>query len=203
MDGAGIGGEAMRGSVFIAKRFELRSCRHKPSMTSAECIKDLIGADNLNHYGVAGQDLELRKALREILGVPLLFINRGLLLMEDPSRATREHAHRVEKQKLGMNEFEKKTLSALPTGEAVGGMIDGAGRKKKTTEAKKKKKAKKGKSQPNSLSRKKSARPVEKLAAPSASESKQHKPKRQRRPKKRTCNHASGETASNPNAAVE
>ena len=47
--------------------------------SSEECIKELIGADNANRYAVASQKDELRRTLRMVAGVPLLFIERGLL----------------------------------------------------------------------------------------------------------------------------
>ena len=63
------------GAVFVARRFEIRRCQHdKGIMSGSECVRDLISAKNPHHYCVAGQDLELRKELRKVAGVPLTFI---------------------------------------------------------------------------------------------------------------------------------
>ncbi len=161
--------EEMSGSVFIAKRFELRNCRHKPSICSAECVASLIGTDNPHHYVAAVQNAELRKSLRSVLGVPLLFINRGVLLMEDPSKATIEFAHQKELSKLLPKEFELKALK----------------KEEPKKEEEKKKKKKRGKKNPNPLSVKK---PKTK-SSNSLSEVKEseQKPKRKRHSKKKTA----------------
>lgn len=181
MDQAGIGGDAMSGSVFIAKRFEMRSCRHKasPDFTSAHCIKDLISNDNPHHYGVAVQNEELRVALREVLGVPLLFVNRGVLLMERPARKTLDHARELELQKLKPAEFELKAITSKLKEEVVTPPL---------SEEKRNKKKKKGRSRPNPLSVKRATKKSSAAAvvAPSVVDSGGvHKPKRKRKPRKK------------------
>lgn len=190
MDQAGIGGDAMSGSVFIAKRFELRNCRHKasPDFTSSHCIKDLIADSNPHHYGVAAQNAELREGLREILGVPLLFVNRGVLLMEQPAKKTLSHAKSLELQKLKPAEFELKAITAKLGEEAsTPTPIDKLKKKKKM----------KGRKQPNPLSVKKTSKnkkgEVVASSAAGAPPEGVHKPKRKRKPKKKA---ASDHTAS-------
>jgi U3 small nucleolar RNA-associated protein 23 len=177
MDQAGIGGDAMSGSVFIAKRFELRNCRHKasPDFTSSHCIKDLIAGNNPHHYGVAAQNAELRESLREALGVPLLFVNRGVLLMEQPAKKTLDHAKALELQKLKPAEFELKAITAKLGEEATAPIpID-----------KLKKKKKKGRRQPNPLSVKKASKKSDTINSAAAPPEGVHKPKRKRKPKKK------------------
>ena len=95
-----VGEDGVSDSIFIAKRFEMRTCRHGGGKSAVECVADLIGDSNQFHYVVAVQNYELRKRLREVLGVPLVFVNRGLVLMEDPSKATLAPAPQKELQKL-------------------------------------------------------------------------------------------------------
>jgi len=163
--------DGVTGSVFIAKRFEMRTCRHSPSMTAVECITDLVGPANQHHYVVAVQNYDLRKKLRDILGTPLAFINRGVVLMEDPSKATLKAAHDKELSKLRPQDFELKALrkAAEKPKEKL----------EEDAESKKKKKKKPAKKQPNPLSVKK----PKGLKAESAEEP-AAKPKRKRRPKK-------------------
>ncbi|KAJ3109853.1 hypothetical protein HDU97_000083 [Phlyctochytrium planicorne] len=64
-----------------------------------------VGEDNKHKYGVATQDIELRKALRKIPGTPLVYISSGVLILEPPSTET----------KLKTNEIEhKKVVSGIP-----------------------------------------------------------------------------------------
>lgn len=158
--------DQITGSAFIAKRFEQRTCRHSPCLSSVECIRELVGSDNPHHYAVAVQNYEARKAMREIPGVPLIFVNRGIVLMEDPSKKTRDLAHEKELAKLKPKEFELKQL-----GETSASV---------NPEAKdKKKKKKKGKKNPNPLSQKKS-----KSKNTASVAQKESKPKRKRKSKK-------------------
>ncbi len=95
------------GAAFVARRFEVRRCQHdKGSKSGSECIKDLISDKNPHHYCVAGQDLELRKDLRKIAGVPLIFILRDTVLMEAPTDKTVEITRKLEKKKLKQVDHE-------------------------------------------------------------------------------------------------
>ena len=89
------------GASFVARRFEIRRCQHdKGSKTGPECLKDLISSNNPHHYCIAAQDIELRKDLRKIPGVPLIFILRDTVLMEPPTEKCLEIAKKMEKKKL-------------------------------------------------------------------------------------------------------
>ena len=99
--------DGLTGSAFIAKRFELRNCRHPTfGSCSTRCMEELIGKENPHHYVAAVQNYELRKKLRDVPGVPLVFVNRGIVLMEDPSKATMKLAHDKELSKLKPKEYE-------------------------------------------------------------------------------------------------
>lgn len=81
-------GPDFRPTAAQAKKLEKRRCTHSPAVTAAECIKQVIGATNENNYCVATQDLELREELRKIPGIPILYINKSVLLLESASKAT-------------------------------------------------------------------------------------------------------------------
>lgn len=182
LDEAGVGGDAMSGSVFVAKRFELRNCRHSgQGFDSSACIKDLIGLDNPHHYAVAAQNVELRGALREILGVPLILINRGVLVMEQPSKATIDQARKIELNKLKASEFENKAISKILADKA-----DPEAEKQAKPEKRKRKK--KNKSQPNPLSVKRSKKDQNTVeSTQSSGVAVVGKPKRKRRSKKKVA----------------
>ncbi|CAG8755744.1 18437_t:CDS:2, partial [Racocetra fulgida] len=89
------------------KQFERRRCPHRKPVSSAECLASIIGInklivlahthsylregnDNPHNYCVATQNETLRQQFRVIAGVPLLYINRTVLIVEPPSGATLE-----------------------------------------------------------------------------------------------------------------
>lgn len=91
-----------------AKTYERRRCGHLPAdypepLTSQECITSVVDPKGSKHnkhrYVIASQDLETRKAMRAILGVPLVYINRSVMIMEPMAGATVENREREERGK--------------------------------------------------------------------------------------------------------
>ena len=94
-------GEEYSASAFAAKkRLEHRACYHSEAVPSRECIKSLIGtplhtsqyvtpnhigSENKHHFVVATQDTRLRSDLRSRPGVPLVYINQVVMILEQPS----------------------------------------------------------------------------------------------------------------------
>lgn len=94
------------GSYLIdkAKNYERRRCGHHPDdypepLSAKDCLASVVdpkgSSTNKNRYVVASQELEVRKHMRTILGTPLLYINRSVMIMEPMARAT---AHNREKE---------------------------------------------------------------------------------------------------------
>ena len=65
-----------------------------------------MGDDNLYNYIVATQDKELRSELRQIPGVPLLYINKSVVIFEPPSPATMQKSLQIEIDKNNPKEGE-------------------------------------------------------------------------------------------------
>ena len=79
--------------------------------TCTEVIKDLIGNDNTRKFFVATQEEELRDHLRDIPGVPLLHIQRTVLVLETPSSSSRHTSKRAEaKKQSGVSGAEVETI---------------------------------------------------------------------------------------------
>lgn len=91
-------GSEFRPAAADAKKLEKRRCKHENAIQAAECIKEIIGESNKFNYAVATQDAELRAHLRKIRGVPLLYINKSVLILEPPSHATLEFIKKVKLQ---------------------------------------------------------------------------------------------------------
>ncbi|KAJ3303299.1 Small subunit processome component [Kappamyces sp. JEL0829] len=111
-------GPDFRPTAAMAKKLEKRRCTHNPAVTAAECLKEIMGTENTNRYCVATQDPELRHHLRGMAGVPLLHINKSVLLLEAASKATTDKAAETEIQKTLPQEFEKPVAQSL-SGEAA------------------------------------------------------------------------------------
>ena len=101
------------GVLYLAKRFEHRNCRHSKPLDERECFLDLLRPDNPHHYAVVTQSPEARASLRSIPGVPILFINRDILVMEDPSQKTLDTVKRLEKKSKSIPEVELKAIKLV------------------------------------------------------------------------------------------
>ncbi|PKS06565.1 hypothetical protein jhhlp_007313 [Lomentospora prolificans] len=74
-----------------AKLIERRFCGHHPQehpepLSTRDCIHSVVDGKNSgrnkHRYVVATQDYDLRRELRGIPGVPLIYINKGVMIME-------------------------------------------------------------------------------------------------------------------------
>lgn len=92
-----------------AKSYERRRCGHLPSeypvpLSAKSCITSVVDPKNneinKHRYVVASQDLEVRKAMRDLMGVPLVYINRSVMIMEPMAGKTMESIVREEQAKL-------------------------------------------------------------------------------------------------------
>lgn len=72
-------------AIDLAKTFERRRCGHRPedfdkALTSLECLKHVVDekgrGENKHRYVVATQDQNVRRFMRGVSGVPLIYIVR-------------------------------------------------------------------------------------------------------------------------------
>lgn len=131
-------------AIDLAKRFERRRCNHPPKdpKPPAECIESIVNIDGVNkhRYVVASQSTRLRRRLRSVPGVPLIFMNRSVMVMEPASDALKRAAALSENAKLSAGLNDTKV-----------GYVD----KQEDGVEEPKKKKRKGPSEPNPLSIKK------------------------------------------------
>lgn len=144
-------------AIELAKTFERRRCNHniKDPKTPVECIQSIvdINGENKHRYIVASQSMKLRRKLRSIPGVPLVFMNRSVMVMEPASDASKRAAALSENAKLQAGLNDKKV-----------GFVDKE--EEKIEEPQKKKR--KGPSEPNPLSVKKKKKEEKKVEQPAA-----------------------------------
>ncbi|RDL36704.1 putative rRNA-processing protein UTP23 [Venustampulla echinocandica] len=91
-----------------AKTYERRRCDHRPEdfpepLSNKECLASVVdpkgNKTNKHCYVIASQDLELRKHMRGVMGVPLVYINRSVMIMEPMASATAQNRAREERGK--------------------------------------------------------------------------------------------------------
>jgi len=144
-----------------AKTYERRRCNHLPEdypepLSTKECLASVVDPKSSNtnkhRYVVASQELEVRKHMRGVLGVPLVYINRSVMIMEPMADATAGNREREEKIKFrdglksrGSGSLKRKREDGQETGE----------KPVSTEDDPKKSKKRKGLKEPNPLSVKK------------------------------------------------
>lgn len=99
-----------QGAIGAAKEFERRRCNHNPKepKSALECLASVVDVNgkNKHRYVLATQDIEIRRRLRRVPGVPLVYMNRSVMVMEPLSSASEKVSREMEKQKLykGLND---------------------------------------------------------------------------------------------------
>lgn len=84
-------GEKASTAALAAKKFERKRCPHTANpIGSSDCLRQIIGEVNKYNYCIATQNLELREKLRQVPGVPLLYIKAHMVILEQMSAATRK-----------------------------------------------------------------------------------------------------------------
>ncbi|KAL8303625.1 hypothetical protein RB597_004939 [Gaeumannomyces tritici] len=91
----------------VKEDFERRRCGHHPDETDAlstlECLSSFVvdsGKGSRNRYVVASQDAEVRRHMRGVKGVPLIYISRSVMIMEPMASGSANVVSKEERAKL-------------------------------------------------------------------------------------------------------
>ncbi|KAF8213376.1 Fcf1-domain-containing protein [Mycena galopus ATCC 62051] len=101
-------GKTQQFAVDLAKTFERRKCNHREPIPGDECLMSVVGETNKHRYVVATQSQPLRVKLRSIPAVPIVHVNRSVMVLEPPSDATIQS--KSEEQALHATGSEKQSL---------------------------------------------------------------------------------------------
>ncbi|RCK59545.1 rRNA-processing protein UTP23 [Candida viswanathii] len=160
--------------IDFAKTFERRRCNHRETIPASECIALVVdvAGENKHRYVVGSQDGALRRQLRGVPGVPLVYMNRAVMVLESLSDASKGYNEKVERLKLtaGLNSKDAGKVDEKKDGE-----VEGEGEVQKG-------KKRKGPKEPNPLSVKKKKKVV--LGNGELLEEKKKKPNRRRKHKR-------------------
>ena len=102
--------EKIPGITSYINQYKIEKCKHN-LMDPISCIRTYIGKKNYYKYFVATQDDFLRKQLREIPGVPLIFFGQNMLLIDKLSSASLIASERRENLKEAPQKLEQKILN--------------------------------------------------------------------------------------------
>lgn len=196
-------------AIEVAKTYERRRCGHHPNeypepLGTEECLQSVVDPkethQNKHRYVVASQAQEVRRMLRGIRGVPLIYIKRSVMILEPMADDSVQVRVREERGKFRAE--LKNALGKRKREEKDGDDDSEAGEKPslrsdaQAEDKKKKKKKAPGRKGPNPLSVKKAKKKPEdgekkkhveetpaEEAEPEANQDGPSKPKRKRRRK--------------------
>nr|GMC87565.1 rRNA-processing protein UTP23 homolog isoform X1 [Ipomoea batatas] len=100
-------------SLDAARSLLTARCGHEKRRNTIDCITEVIGENNPEHFFVATQDADLRKMLQQIPGVPVIYALRNALFLERPSTLQQQFAKAAEEARSHMTEKEYKELSIM------------------------------------------------------------------------------------------
>ncbi|CAK7270169.1 hypothetical protein SEPCBS57363_003967 [Sporothrix epigloea] len=95
-------------AIDLAKTFERRRCGHRPddfaeALSTLGCLSHVVDekgrGENKHRYVVASQDQSVRRYMRTVSGVPLIYINRSVMIMEPMSEMTAKVGASAERAK--------------------------------------------------------------------------------------------------------
>ncbi|KAJ2928886.1 hypothetical protein H1R20_g8311, partial [Candolleomyces eurysporus] len=105
-------GNPAQPAVDIAKMFERRKCNHREAIPGDDCLADVIGDSNKHRYVISTQSSTLRTKLRSIPAVPIIHINRSVLVLEPPSDSTLRKKALAEQKLLGASTSDAALIEA-------------------------------------------------------------------------------------------
>ena len=89
-------GETCRPALeFVTKFCKMVHCGHMTCLSAANCISILVGESNDKKYMVASQDADLRAHMRSVPGVPIVYANPTILILEPPSKMSMSDSRKV------------------------------------------------------------------------------------------------------------
>lgn len=148
-------GDQFIGSIVIAKGLYRIKCGHDQPLGAAACCGEML-EDRDNKWLIASQDENLRAQIRQIPGVPILYLNGQVPVLEPPSEtSTNEHQWR-EQVKSKIHDWEQPKLIEKERLETLAAL------KREAVEAKRAKRKKMHNPHPLSNLKKKSQRTMKK-----------------------------------------
>ncbi|KAH7315477.1 hypothetical protein KP509_21G051300 [Ceratopteris richardii] len=97
-------------ALSLAKGLDAAKCNHEPLKPAGDCLENLVGERNPEHFFVATQDVELRIKLRQVPAVGIILAQNNFLVLEPPSEKQRAVAYSDEAQRNRSNDKEFRII---------------------------------------------------------------------------------------------
>jgi len=114
-----LAGKSQQPGVDLAKSFERRMCNHREPIPGDDCLMSVVGDTNKHRYVIATQSQPLRIKLRSIPAVPIVHVNRSVMVLEPPSDATMKTKEAAEEQALHPSAPDLALISSTSTVEPL------------------------------------------------------------------------------------
>ncbi|XP_076889054.1 uncharacterized protein LOC143539708 [Bidens hawaiensis] len=98
-------------SLNVARELAPARCDHEKRKSAVNCLTDVIGESNSEHFFVSTQDTDLRKKFKEIPAVPVIYALRNALFLEPPSHSQQHFAKLAEEERSRVTDYEIRMLS--------------------------------------------------------------------------------------------
>jgi U3 small nucleolar RNA-associated protein 23 len=157
--------DGIKKAIDLAQTLERRRCGHHPDnypepLSAEECIKSVVdprdNGNNKHCYVVASQSLDLRRLMRQVKGVPLVYVKRAVMVMEPMADQTEDFRQAEEKRKFRSGLKNKAGEKRKRDDEVEeGDKADGVDKGDRSEPEPKPKKKKRGPKEPNPLAVKK------------------------------------------------
>ena len=105
-------GPKFYGPCLIMKQFPVHQCGHsKKRLGGSSCVLSMVkDKEQEKRYIVATQDRELTNSLREIGGIPVLYLHESVPVLEGPSKESLAIAEKGDVKDAKLSSQEKKVL---------------------------------------------------------------------------------------------
>lgn len=103
------------GCFVASKKYEpVRFCKHSPCLSASSCILEIVvGLGGKNKFFVASNNPQLKEELRKVAGIPIIFNHHGQVMLEDPTKLSKQIVREKNEKKLNVDEKEQKVLQKL------------------------------------------------------------------------------------------
>ncbi|KAL2080239.1 hypothetical protein ACEWY4_024032 [Coilia grayii] len=123
-------GKDLYGAKLILQRFQIRRCPHfKEPVSASECLLSMLEGTNPHHYFIATQDNVLTKSLKDIPGVPVMYIIQNTVVLDKPSDSSLKRVQAVLVGEL-VTTSQQQNINKLKEEQGVGA-DEGTRRKRK------------------------------------------------------------------------
>eukprot|EP00850_Spirogloea_muscicola_P017738 SM000155S01667 [mRNA] locus=s155:240569:242242:+ [translate_table: standard] len=112
-------GAAFSTTAQAARRIDLAKCGHDPVVAAADCLADMVGAENPEHFFVASQDADLRRKLRKVPAAALIFSKGTMLVLEPPTPLQQAAARGGEAERTRVPDRELAALGMAINGKQL------------------------------------------------------------------------------------